>query len=185
MAHIDVNPESPSEREAFAEEIGIWRPFANIVKGMSSALSVIGVIGIVALISATTIDVIGSKVFNHPLRGFVGITEVSQLIAMSFGMGITFLGGHHIKVELLTRRLRPRAQAVMGSLISFLGLALFGLIIWRMAALARSFQVANEVIDQIYIPWYPFLYGMAIAFVPVFLALLFDCANYLNRAVRG
>lgn len=184
MVNIDVNEEYPSGRESSAQDIVMRGPLADVVQGISSSLSVIGVLGIVALIAATTIDVVGSKVFSHPLRGFVGITEVSQLIAMSFGMGITFLGGHHIKVELLTRRLRPRAGAVIGSLVSFLGLVLFVLIIWRMAALARSFQVAREVIDQIYIPWYPFMYGMAVAFVPVCLALLFDFASNLNRAVR-
>jgi len=136
------------------------------------------------LIAVTTIDIVGSKAFNQPLTGSLGLIRLAQLTAISFGMGITFLDGDHVKVEMLSRRLPPKVQATMSSLVNFLGFMLFFLIIWQMISLGRSFQISGEMIDELYIPWYPFIYATVVAFVPVCLALLLELGNSLSRVVK-
>ncbi|OGO18916.1 MAG: hypothetical protein A2144_05240 [Chloroflexi bacterium RBG_16_50_9] len=170
-------PESPSGT-------GIWGRFEGIIRDLSRALSVIGIFGIAMLVLITAVDVLGSKLFNHPFPGFTGVTELAQLIAMSFGMGIAFLGGHHIKVEIVMHRLPAKTQAVIGSFVNLLGFALFVLMVWQLIILGRSFQVSREVVDQIYLPLYPFPYAIALALLPVCLALLFNFGNSIRRVVR-
>lgn len=158
--------------------------FESAIRDMSRVFSVIAILAVIMLIAVAAIDVVGSKLFSRPLVGFVGLAELAQLIAMSFGMCVTFLGGHHIKVELLTGRVPAKLQAVIDVFVNFLGFALFVLIVSQMIALGRSFQISGEEIDQIYIPWYPFIYAVAVAFVPVCLALLRNFGNSLSGVVR-
>lgn len=178
--------ESPSGAgaDALPRPSGIWGWGESITRNMSRATSVVGIIGLIMLVLFTVIDVLGSKVFSRPFPGYTGVTELAELTAMSFAMGITFLAGQHIKVEIIIRRFPPRAQAAVNSFISLLGLLLFVLIVWRMVILGMSFQASGEVVDQIYIPLYPFPYAVALAFVPVSLALLYQLGNSLRRMVR-
>ncbi|OGC95559.1 MAG: hypothetical protein A2W25_05505 [candidate division Zixibacteria bacterium RBG_16_53_22] len=172
-------PESPS-----GTGIGIWGRFGSIIRKISHWFSFIGIFGIVMLVTITAADVIGSKGFSRPFPGFTGVTELAQLIAMSFGMAVAYLGGHHIKVEILMHRLPTKPQAVIGSLVNLLGFVIFALMIWQLFILGRSFQVSREVVDQIWFPLYPFPYAVAVALVPVCLALLLDLGNSLSRVVR-
>jgi TRAP-type transport system small permease protein len=162
----------------------IWERYGNFTRRVTVIISIIGGIGLTALILFTVIDVMGSKLFNRPFPGYTGVTELCQMIAIAFAMGITYLGGHHITIELLKGRLPRRAEAAMGSFIHLLGLGLFGLIIWRLILIGRAFQTSGEVVDQIFAPLYPFAYALAIAMVPVGLILIFQLVNAFRGMVQ-
>jgi TRAP-type C4-dicarboxylate transport system permease small subunit len=162
-----------------------WGFLARISRLTSRLTSAVGIFGLVMLILFTVVDVLGSKVFSRPFPGYTGVTELAELIAMSFAMGVTFLAGQHIKVEILLSRIPHRAGSVVSSFTNLLALALFVLIVWRLVVLGLSFQASGEVVDQINIPLFPFPYLTALALVPVCLALLYNLGNSLHRAVRG
>jgi TRAP-type C4-dicarboxylate transport system permease small subunit len=162
-----------------------WKMLARVSRLTSRLTSAVGIFGLTMLILFTVIDVLGSKVFSRPFPGYTGVTELAELIAMSFAMGVTFLAGQHIKVEILLSRIPRRAGAIVSSFTNLLAFALFVLIVWRLVVLGLSFQTSGEVVDQINIPLYPFPYLMALALVPVCLALLYNLGNSLHRLVRG
>jgi TRAP-type transport system small permease protein len=162
----------------------IWNAIQRIVRTISRAISVIAVVALIALVIIICIDVIGGKFFDSPFPGFTGVLGIAQLLAISFAMGLTFFAGHHIKVELVLNRFPQRTQAVVNALTNLLGFILFVLIVWRMIALAVSFQESGQVLDTVYIPLYPFVYATALAFIPVCLGLLVDFVKSLNTVIR-
>ncbi len=162
----------------------IWGKFDTVVKKTSRYTAAIGVIAVMILVLVIVMDVVGSKVLHAPVPGSVGVLGFVQLIAISFGMGATYLAGMHIKIEIILNRFPKRSQEVVNTLVYLLGFLLFVLIVWRMLVLARSFQSSGEVLDQILIPMYPIVYAVAIAFVPVCLALFYQLGNSINRMVR-
>lgn len=161
-----------------------WNGLGSISRNISHIISIVSVLALVFMILLICYDVIVGKVFSLPFPGFLEMVSLSQLLAISFAMGITFIAGHHIKVEILLRYIPERSQAVVISLMSLISFILFVLIIWQLVVLARSFHISGQVTDTVMIPLYPFVYAVAFAFIPVCLAILYQLGNSLNRVIK-
>ncbi|MBL7061595.1 MAG: TRAP transporter small permease [Dehalococcoidia bacterium] len=158
--------------------------FEKLNRRLSGWAEWIGIAGLLLMVVITGIDVIGGKLFTWRLLGAIDIVTLSQIVAIAFSAAIALIVGRHIRVEFLVDRFPRRAQAVVNSFISLLGLVLFLLIIWRLIVLGLSFQTAGETTATIYIPLYPFAYGIALASVPVCLIFLVDLIKSIAKAVR-
>ena len=132
----------------------------------------IGIAGLLLIVLITTVDVVGGKMFTWRLLGALDVVMVSQIIAIAFANAIALIVGRHVRVEFVVTRLPQRARAVIDSIVNFLGLGLFILIIWRLIVLGYSFQSSGETTATIYIPLYPFAYAIALASIPVCLVFL-------------
>lgn len=168
------------------EEIPLWvnampalKKFETFNRKISSAIEVVGVIGLLAIVLITTVDVIGAKIFLHPIFGALDIITQAQLISMTFAAASTLIIGRHIAVELFVSRLPKRVQMVVGLFVNLLGLGLFVLLTWRLTEHAHYLQTANEVSSTARIPLHPFAYCAALACVPVCLVYLF----YLIKSI--
>lgn len=144
----------------------------------------IGLAGLLVVMFITCIDVIGTKVFLKPVFGALDIVMLAQLVAISFAAAFALILGRHVRVEFFVTRLPRCAQAVIDSIISFFGLTLFILIIWRLCIHGYFLQTGNEVSATICIPLYPFAYGAALASIPVCLIFLVEFLKSLTRIVE-
>ena len=150
---------------------------------ISSWFELIGIAGLLLMMLVTCIDVTGTKLFLWPLRGTIDMVMIFQLVAVAFACAATLIIGRHVRVEFFVIRLPRRAQAIINSIILFLGLGLFILIVWRLIVLGYSFQSTGEYSASAYIPLYPFAYGIAFACIPVCLILFFRFIQSLTRRV--
>ena len=144
----------------------------------------LGIAAMLLMMVVTCIDVVGAKVFLSPLLGAIDIVMLSQIVAMSFAASMALIVGRHIRVEFFFDLLPRRVQAVIDSIILFLGLGLFILIIWRLGALGYSFQTSGEYSATAYIPLYPFAYVIAFASIPVCLIFLQKFLKSLKKRSR-
>ena len=144
----------------------------------------LGIVAMLAMLLVTCVDVVGAKLFHWPVPGFDEAIGLGQLLAMSFAAAITLILNRHVHVDLLVRRLRSRLQAGLNSLTSFLGLGLFVLITWQLFLFGRSLQTSGELSEAGDIPFYPFIYIVAIAFVPVCLSLLWQFVSSMVKVVK-
>jgi len=190
---IDTNnktADKPEKKDSISETgfsagiARVWGGLDYFSRNLSQIISVISVLALTVMILLICYDVLAGKLLNKPFAGFLEVVSLSQLFAMSFAMGITFLAGQHIKIEMLLQYFPKRVQATIKSLINLIGFILFVIIIWQLIVLARSFQVSGQVTDTVMIPLYPFVYATAFAFVPVCLALLYQLGNSICRMVQ-
>lgn len=144
----------------------------------------VGIAGLLMMVIITGIDVVGAKMFTWRLLGALDIVMLSQIVAIAFAVSVALIVGRHVRVEFFVARLPPRARAVIGSVIDFLGLGLFIVIIWRLIDLGYSFQTSGEASATVYIPLFPFAYGIALASVPVCLVFLVDLIKSLSAVVK-
>jgi TRAP-type C4-dicarboxylate transport system permease small subunit len=144
----------------------------------------VGMAGLLLVMLVTCVDVIGNKFFGSPLRGTLDMVQLFQLVAVSFACASTLIIGRHVKVEFLVTKLPRRAQAITISLVSLLELGLFILIIWRLLVLAHTFQTSGEYTASAHIPVYPFVYGAALACIPVCLVFIHELISSLARVVK-
>jgi TRAP-type C4-dicarboxylate transport system permease small subunit len=144
----------------------------------------IGVAGLLAMMLVTVIDVIGAKLFLSPLLGAMDWVRVWQSVAIAFACAATLIVGRHVRVDFIVARLPQRAQAVINSLINFLCLCLFVLLIWRTSVLGYTLQVTGEVSATAHIPRFIFAYGIALASIPVCLLFLQELISSVMKVVK-
>ncbi|MBN1255338.1 MAG: TRAP transporter small permease [Deltaproteobacteria bacterium] len=124
-------------------------------------------LGLLVMMVVTCIDVVGAKVFRWPLPGSLDIVMLAQTVAIAFGASMALILGRHIQVEFFVKLLPRRLGAIVNSVVLFLGLGLFMVIVWRLAALGYLLQTSGDYSATIHIPYYPFAYGIALACIPV------------------
>ncbi len=155
--------------------------FEKFNRRLSDWFEWIGLVGLLLVMAITCIDVVGAKVFKWPLLGALDIVMLSQIVAIAFAASMALILGRHIRVEFLFNLLPRRARAVINSFVLLLGLGLFSVIIWRLCVLGYSFQTSGEYSATVYIPYYPFAYGIALASIPVCLVFLLEFLKSLTK----
>ena len=145
----------------------------------------VGYAALLLMMFITCIDVIGAKVFLHPIRGALDTVEIAQLVAMAFAASAALIYGRHIEVEFFVVLLPERVQSAIAFLIHTLGFVLFALLVWRLAQHGHYLQMGGEGSPTVRIPLFPFAYGAAFACIPVCIALLIKAINAFSRMVRA
>ena len=158
--------------------------FERFNRRLSDWFEWIGLAGMLLMMVITCVDVVGAKVFKMPVLGSIDIVMLCQIVAISFACSMTLIVGRHIKVEFFFLFLPRLVQRVISSIIHLIGLGLFIVIIWQLYELGRSFQSSGEYSMTIYIPYYPFAYGIAFASIPVCLILLVEFLKSLKKGVE-
>ena len=91
----------------------------------------------------------------------------------------------HVAVSLVVQLFPKRAQGVVEFLISIFGFILFGLISWQSVVYALDCQRVGEVSLTLQLPFYPFIYGVAIGAGVVCLVLLVDLIEAVAKMRQG
>ena len=150
---------------------------------VSNFMEAVAAVGLLLMMVVTCVDVVGAKVFLHPLFGSIDIVELSQLVAISFAGASALILGNHVKVEFFMVMVPKRLRALVDAIIHLLGFLLFALIVWRLLAYGYSLQEAGEVSSTMRIPLYGFAYGFAVATVPLCLILLTQMIQSLKLLI--
>jgi TRAP-type C4-dicarboxylate transport system permease small subunit len=138
-------------------------------------------LGLLLMMVVTCVDVVGAKLFRWPLPGSLDIVMLAQTVAIAFGCSMTLILGRHIKVEFFVKLLPRRLAAVVNSVVFLLGLGLFMVIVWRLAALGHLLQTSGDYSATVHIPYYPFAYGIALACIPVCVVFLLEFLKSIKK----
>jgi TRAP-type C4-dicarboxylate transport system permease small subunit len=158
--------------------------FEKFNRLVSSCFEWVGLAGLLIMMFITCIDVIGAKLFLRPVFGAIDIVMLSQVVAISFAAAMTLILGRHVQVEFFITRLPRRVQAVTDSIVFFLGLFFFILVVWRLCVHGYHFQTGGEMSATASIPLYIFAYGIALASIPVCLVLLLGFLKSIGKIVK-
>ncbi len=144
----------------------------------------VGIFAYLLIMVITCVDVVGAKLFRMPVFGALDMVMLAQLLAISFAASITLIKGRHIQVEFFALLLPKRTQVMIDCIVHLLGFALFFLIVWRLFVFGYSFQTGGEETATAYIPLHPFVYGAAVAIIPMCLVFLCRFIDSIIRTVK-
>jgi len=146
--------------------------FEKIVKVWSSWFNWIALIALIAMVGVVSVDIVGAKLFGRPLPGAVELVSFLGVVLVAFSAARTYDVGRHIRVDFVVMRLPIKVQRVLLSIALLLSMVLFALLIWRTFVYGRDIQEAGEVSLTLNFPYTPFVYGIAVACIPLFLLLV-------------
>lgn len=179
---VDCNPglQAPLHFGAMSDRVDRFEKAANSVSRWFGYIAEAGMVAMLAVIIA---DVIGIKIFSNPVPGGIEIVAFLGVVVTAFAIAFTHVNGGHIRIEFLTERLKPRSKAALSAFVWFLSLVLFVLLAWRSYDFALVLQRTKEVSMTQRIPFFPFVYAIALCCVPVCMVLLAQFLKSVKRAV--
>jgi TRAP-type C4-dicarboxylate transport system permease small subunit len=141
-------------------------------------------VGLVTMLGLTVADIIGIKLFRHPVPGAIELVAFLGVVVTAFAIAFTQVRRGHIQVEFFVMRLPEHARAGVIALVSLLGIALFALLAWQSFEFGQSLQASGEVSMTQRIPFYPFVYALTFCCIPICLVLLADFLKSVTKAVK-
>ena len=139
--------------------------------------------GLVVMMLLTCTDVI-ARSFGQPIPGTFEIVGFLGVIVAAFAIAYTQLQRGHVAIDYLVALMPQRSQSIAKSFTYLIGAVLFALIAWQSYLFAGDLWASGEVSPTERIPFFPFVYGIALACLPIILFLLLDFFKSLVQAVR-
>lgn len=137
---------------------------------------VIGAVSMVAMMLLIVSNVV-YRLFGHIIVGSYELTEVLILISGAFALAYAAVKGSHVVVKAIVSRFRPKVQAGLDALMSFISLGIWGSILWATTVLISQ-RWLTEVTEMLKVPYLPFRFiwiiGLGIA-----------CLVYLVQLIRA
>jgi TRAP-type C4-dicarboxylate transport system permease small subunit len=156
--------------------------FEKVVHTLSRGLQRIAGVGLVAMLALIVADIISAKVFKWPIPGGIEIAGFLGVVVVGFSIAQTQVVHGHIEVGFLVERMPGRARKSIGTAVYSCGMALFALLAWQSYELGRRLQLSGEVSMTQEIPFYPFVYGIAICCIAVLLVQAVQLLKVLTNS---
>ena len=141
----------------------------------------VGLVGMLVLIVA---DVIGIKVFSKPVPGGIEYVSFLAVVAIAFAVAHTQVMHGHVAVDFIVDKFPKRLKLVIDPLMVLFSLCLLALLSYYSFKYAGSLRKSGEVSMTQKIPFYPFVYGMAVCFVVTLLVVLLDFVKSIMKAAH-
>ncbi len=157
----------------------------RLVHALSRWFNLVAGAAVVGMLGLVVTDIIGVKLFKAPIPGAIEIVGYLGIIVVAFAIAHTLVIRGHIQLEFFTMRLPPRIQAGVLAVVNLLNLALFAIIAWQSYEFAAVLRATGEVSMTQRIPFYPFVYAIALCCVMVCLVMLTDVIKQIRKAVQS
>jgi len=155
----------------------------KIAEKLSYSFNWVAGAGLVAIMLLTCSDVI-LRFFGRPIPGTFEIVGFLGALVAAFAIAYTQVQHGHVAVDYLIPRMPHRQQKLMRGFIYLVSAGLFSLLAWQSFLYGMSLSLSGEVSPTEKIPLSPFVYGIALACVPMVLVLLTNFIKSIVQAVN-
>ncbi|MDH7578153.1 MAG: TRAP transporter small permease [Bacillota bacterium] len=158
--------------------------FTRLVTGLSSSLDKLAGFFMVALMGLVITNVLLRTLLNRPILGtyeFVGYL-MSAVIALALANCAVQKG--HIAVTCLVEKFPAKMQGLVDMIMNFVALLFWSFAAWQMGKYANSLALNNVVSPTTKIPYYPFIYLVALSLVAVCLVLFTQLLDSVKKVAH-
>ena len=139
---------------------------------------------ILFLMLLAVVQVLGRKVFNMPVRGYVDWVEFTMAIFAFISIAYTQRLGGHIRMEFFIGRFKGRLLWVLEVIGTLLALFIISVLMWyAYTHFLRAWNIGDSSMD-IELPIWPSKLLVALAFVSLNIRLLIQLAGFLRLCVH-
>jgi len=176
----------------------LMNPFEKSVHGLVRYMYYVAGAAIVAMMLLTCLDILlrlavtlyvrwgwGFLASLQPVPGTYELVCFLGSAAAAFAMAHTTVESGHVAVSILVDTLSPKIQAAVAVGTGTLGFVFFGLLAWQSILYANKLKRWGEVSMTLELPYYPFIYGVAVASVAVCLVLLITVTKESRKVVSS
>lgn len=137
-----------------------------------------------AMVLFATADVIARYIFNHPIRGALESYSLLMAGGIFLIMGYVQSTKSNIVLDLFVSRYPPRAKYVVDLVVLVITLGLFSLIAWQSFGVAFKDISSGRLIENIFIPVYPFEFLLTFGAVMVCIESILQIVRLVYQKTR-
>jgi TRAP-type C4-dicarboxylate transport system permease small subunit len=164
-----------------SNKIASFEKFVVLISKLSDGISQIAVM---AMMLVTIANILG-RLFWRPIYGTFDYVSFFSVILVAFALAYCAVQRGHISVELIVTRLPQRIQGIIGCFTNILSLGIFIIVIWQCVVFAERMIRAKQVTMTALLPFYPFIYVIALGCFLLCLVIIVDLIKSLDKAVKG
>jgi TRAP-type C4-dicarboxylate transport system permease small subunit len=150
----------------------------RIASGLRKILMAAGGVALIALVLLASGNV-ALRLVRVPLGGAYEVVAFLGAIVIAGALGQTQKRKDHIVVEILSGKYLPGVKRVLDGIGYAVSAVLFGIVTWRVFALALTIQRSGELSETLKFPFHPFVYAVAAGFAVLVLTLLLDLVGVI------
>jgi TRAP-type C4-dicarboxylate transport system permease small subunit len=155
----------------------------KVVGWASQKLDVVAGIALVAMMALIFVNVLSRAVWR-PIMGTYEVTAFLASLTISFALANCAVHKGHIALTLFVDRMPPRVRAVFDTIVSIIGALLYLVLAWEVTKYASHMSRTGEVSLTMEIPFYPFIYGVALGLLMLALVSLVSIFQSLVRIFK-
>ena len=161
--------------------MAFFQLFRKTVRRTSYGLSFLGMFMLLPLMLLTSAEVVGRAVWSRPIAGTLELSSYFLAVFVLLGVAYTQQAKAHVRVEMLTSRLSPRAAAGVEIVTLLLSLFIIAVLAWQGWVVGAE---ETAVSDMLRVPQRPFKLLVSLAGLFLFLELVVDLGEAWGRLVR-
>lgn len=146
--------------------------FLRTNNAIVTALSHMAIWSLAGMMTLTFIDVLLRYIFNRPIPGAAELIEFLMAIVIPFSIVYSAQLKSHIAVDFVIESFPQSVQKALSMFSDLLMLLLFVLVTWQTFIFIIDEFESNLTSPVLYIPVYPFIAMVALAFLVLTLILL-------------
>ncbi len=153
----------------------------GFVTKASGLLDTIAGWGVVATMVLVIVNIVLRSIFNTPIQGVYEVVGFIIAVVIAFGLAWCALQKSHIAIEFIVEKLPQKVQRVISFVSGLLINILLLFISYRV--MHHGFKVIStgEVSATSQIPFYPFIFMVAIGFLLLFMV---EFVNMMKGVVK-
>lgn len=162
----------------------VGHAFETGIARVENVLTYIGVAALIIMMFLGTADVIARYVFNSPIRGALEVSQLLMATAIILGWGYVQAIKANIAVTFIINRYPLRARQIVELIVLIITLALFILIAWQSFIIAWKDIGYGRIIDNLFVPAYPFKFLVTFGAIMVCLEAIIQIAHQVASMVK-
>jgi TRAP-type C4-dicarboxylate transport system permease small subunit len=130
---------------------------------LNKILMILGGIAVMALMLLATGNVV-LRILNMPYKGTYEIVSFLGAVVIAFALGFTQKTKSNIVVDILTEKFSKELQNIIDKIADLIIMVFFGIACWQIYVWGIKICESQEVSETLKIPFYPFVFAVAIGF---------------------
>jgi len=160
--------------------IRILERFNYVTRG----LNIVGLVILFLWACLTFVDVLLRYLFDRPMPGSIDIGEIAMVVVVFCGVAYTQLHKTHIRVDLMTGRLSPRAAIAVDAAIYILCAAVVAVLMWWGITNTLWFAQVEEASGYLRLPLAPAAGVVAFGLFLLLIVLLQDLLKAIVKCLE-
>lgn len=157
--------------------------FDDVNRKANGAMAVAGAVALLGIM-VVTVGNMALRTLGAPFAGAFEVVGWLAAICNGLAVGYTQTKDGHVSIDVLTRLMAPRVQAVLRSVIAAVAAVLFAVVTWQMLGYGLRLRAVGTVSDVMRVTYYPFPLLVSLGFAGLTVALVANLLRDLRDVPR-